>query len=144
MEETFIESQIKQIYHFGTVLDKVCYLDSYIRLKKAGPISGKSLPPFNDDSRFGRIWGSRIKKDDIWLTYPEMYRVMGAPCALAMAGWSKIIWKQQIWNGALLPGAVLQSWKSKDDYNDVKKGIIPSGIGHSFVFIRYEKVGNII
>jgi len=132
--------EIEQIYQFGTQLDNVCYEDSYKRIAHAALILGNLvLPPFQPKKRFCRMWGNLIQKDGLWKKFPEEYRGMGAPGALAMKGWAKIIRGPEIWNGKLGPGAVLQGWEESNYYKMVRKGVKPPrDKGHSFVFISYQ------
>lgn len=134
---------IERVYQVGTKLDPDCYLDSYKRLVHAsGLLGGHRFAPWNKNIRFCRIWGSLIRKDDAWAKYPRQYRGLGAPGALAMAGLSQIIRGPQIWAGELRPGAVFQGWAKRDFYPAVRDGIKPDGlVGHSFVFIGYERAG---
>jgi len=130
-----------QIYQVGTRLDLDCYMDSYKRTRAAAlQVGGHALPPWNPNSRFCRIWGSLIKTDGAWAGFPRAYRGLGAPGALAMAGWSRVIRGPKIWNGELRPGAVLQAWRRPGFYTAVRDGNKPDGLlGHSFVFIGYER-----
>jgi hypothetical protein len=62
-----------------------------------------------------------------------------------MAGWSQVIRGPKIWNGELRPGAVLQAWRRPEFYAAVRDGNKPVGLlGHSFVFIGYERTANAI
>jgi len=134
------ELEIEHIYQFGTVFSNTCYEDSYMRISNAALLLGNLvLPPFQPKKRFCRMWGNLIQKDGLWKKFPEEYRGMGAPGALAMKGWAKIIRKPEIWNGKLLPGAVLQGWEESSYYKMVRKGVKPPrDKGHSFVFISYQ------
>lgn len=139
----FTSQTIENVYQVGSKLDNDCYHDSYKRIAHAATVvGGHILPPWNDRNRFCRIWGSIIGKDGVWTQFPRPYRGFGAPGALAMVGWSQIIRGPQIWSGALLPGAVLQGWAKADFYPAVRDGAKPAGLlGHSFVFIGYERAG---
>lgn len=141
---SFTVRMIEQIYQVGTKLDTDCYLDSYKRIRQAAPkVRGRILPPWNPNSRFCRIWGSLIQNDGAWSRFPREYRGLGGPGALAMAGWSHIIRGPKIWNGELRPGAVLQAWRKPEFYRAVRNGKKPPGLlGHSFVFIAYERTGD--
>lgn len=134
---------IERIYQVGTKLDNDCYRDSYKRIAHAAPqVGGRNLPPWSPYSRFCRIWGSLIQNDGAWVRFPREYRGLGAPGALAMAGWSQLIRGPKIWNGELRPGAVLQAWRKPEFYRAVRDGNKPAGLlGHSFVFIGYERTG---
>lgn len=144
--KTLTALAIEQIYQVGTTLDPDCYEDSYERIRHAAPhVGGHLLPPWNPYSRFCRIWGNLIRKDGAWARFPRAYRGKGAPGALAMAGWSQLIRGPQIWNGELRPGAVLQGWARPGFYPAVRDGHKPVGLlGHSFVFIGYERSGGVI
>jgi len=126
---------------------ELCYRDSYARVKKALEGSGgKQLPAWNERTRFCRLWGNSIRNDGKWLHYPFKYRGKGAPGALALKKMAKLVPMRKIWAGELRPGAVIQTWKTKDLFQRVRKGEKPKkdpiyGIylerGHSFIFIKY-------
>jgi hypothetical protein len=139
-------ARILRAYQFGIKLDSDCYMDSYKRISHAAAQNfGRRLPPWNPNNRFCRIWASLIGRDGKWAQFPQQYRGLGAPGALAMLGWSHIVRGPQIWSGKLLPGAVLQGWRSPGFYRAVKAGNKPLRLlGHSFVFIDYERTGNTI
>lgn len=141
---SFTARMIERIYQVGTKLDNNCYRDSYKRIAHAAPqVGGHNLPPWNPYSRFCRIWGNLIQNDGAWARFPRAYRGLGAPGALAMAGWSQLIRGPKIWNGELRPGAVLQGWARPNFYPAVRDGKKPPGLlGHSFVFIGYERTGS--
>lgn len=140
MLASFTIPMIEKIFQVGVKLDNNCYRDSYKRIAQARLAVNRTLPQWNPNSRFCRIWGSLILNDRAWLNFPRQYRGLGAPGALAMVGWSQIIRGPQIWNGSLKPGAVVQAWSKPEFYRAVRDGNKPIGLlGHSFVFIRYER-----
>ncbi len=137
-----IGEQIVSDYRPGVTLHNLCFRDSYARVRRASRrVSNMSMPAWDQRSEFCRLWGSLIRKDGAWGGFPEEYRGMGAPGALASRGWATILDKDRIWAGALIPGAVLQTWRVVADYHRVKRGEKPRHYGHSFVFLRYVKRG---
>jgi len=99
----------------------------------------KSLPEGKTSKQFDRLANSHIVPKKVWLTLPEEYRGKGLAGAMAFAGKGTLIEQAQIWSGALLPGAVLQTWELEDDFERVKEGKAPEGIGHSFIFMHYNR-----
>ena len=84
-----------------------------------------------------------------WRSLPIEYRGKGNAGAIAHAGMGTLIDKEGIWNGELLPGAPMQVWKDREDYEKVVRGANIKEFdpfGHSFIFISYvrDKGNNII
>jgi hypothetical protein len=124
-----------------------CYVVALARVKQAyhdilGEDLTKSLPKGKTKSAFNRLWGSHIRPKRVWLKLPEAYRGKGAAGAMAYAGKGTIAEQTQIWSGALLPGAVLQTWAVAEDFENVKEGKKPESYGHSFIFLRYKRKDN--
>lgn len=133
-----IGEQIVSDYRPGVSLHNLCFRDSYARVRRASRrVASASLPLWNPNLEFCRLWGSLIRKDGAWTGFPEAYRGLGAPGALASRGWATILDKRKIWAGALKPGAVLQTWLVEADYDRVRQGGKPRHYGHSFIFLRY-------
>jgi hypothetical protein len=90
------------------------------------------------------LWGSRLGDPprDEWLNLPVEFRGKGAAGAMAWARLGKLVESVDIWAGALKPGAVIQTWKVAGDYERVRDGLDPHNIGHSFIFLRYTRVGS--
>jgi hypothetical protein len=136
-------TELKKIFEVGNsfTYKKLCYESAYFRLQKVvSKVGGYKLePPRKWNTPFCRIWGTLIRKDDLWLTFPLKYRARGAPGALEMRGWSRILTERDIWNGKLNPGAVLQGWKTPTDFNNARDGNRNGPTrGHSFVFLSYR------
>ncbi len=119
-----------------------CYATCYARVKAASKQVGITVPNWSDSSDFGRLWGSLIAPKKTWLELPEEYRGKGAAGAMANENLGTLVDSQGIWSGALKPGAVVQVWKVASDYDDVRDGIAPSSIGHSFLFMHYVYSGS--
>lgn len=75
-----------------------------------------------------------------WRSLPIKYRGKGNAGAIAYAGMGTLVGRDGIWSGELRPGAPMQVWRFKDDYEDVVKGVDKKNFdpyGHSFIFIGY-------
>lgn len=118
-----------------------CFATCYDRVKAASKQIGVAVPDWSDTSDFGRLWGSLIAPKTSWLKLPEAFRGKGAAGAMAHANLGTLVDSQGIWSGALQPGAVVQVWKVASDYDNVRDGIAPSNIGHSFLFMHYVQSG---
>jgi hypothetical protein len=121
-----------------------CYAVALARVKQAyrdilGEDLTESMPEGTTKSAFDRLWGSIVRPKRTWLELPEDYRGKGAPGAMAYAGKGSLVDQGQIWAGALLPGAVLQTWVEAADFARVKAGQKPQSYGHSFIFLRYKR-----
>ena len=137
--------QVVRDYMPGVILNSTCFRDSYARVRRASRrVSNMPLPGWNQNLQFCRLWGSLIRKDGAWLTYPEGYRGLGAPGALASIGMGSPVDQQGIWMGLLAPGAVLQTWRNRDDYDRVRNGQKPLSLGHSLVFLKYVWRGSAV
>jgi hypothetical protein len=89
------------------------------------------------------------------LDIPVGYRGTGPAGALVYAGRGWLVPETDIWAGKLNPGAVLQVWGSRKDYELLRAGEIGKGdkkrrirdsdasfYGTSFVFVRYDTETN--
>ena len=134
-----------------------CYQVTYDRIQRATQQvgDGRPLPAIAADDwgrhtrrMFYAIWGSHInigKKK--WLQIPEIFRGRGAPAAMIGDGRGDAMYEaDQIWAGALEPGAVLQTWTTVADYIRVLYGEKPElkHEGHSFIHKEYVYSGNAI
>lgn len=80
-----------------------------------------------------------------WRSLPEDYRGKGNAGAIAYAGMGTLIDNSGIWGGELQPGALMQVWRFRDDYEKVVKGVDIKNLdpyGHSFIFISYVRNEN--
>jgi len=126
--------------------EKFCHMATKERLtmgyKRA---TGKELIPKEEKgekSKFHVILKNWAEKFDE-LNIPEEFRGTGAAGALVYLKKGVFVSQSDIWdNKALKPGAVVQIWYSRSDFERVKRGQPPSSFvaGHSFVFLNY--VGN--
>ncbi|WP_372894707.1 LysM peptidoglycan-binding domain-containing protein [Stieleria sp.] len=120
----------------------LCYQIAYNRVKAAAIQVGVALPSLSSRTSFGRLWGSFINtKTNSWFNLPEKYRGKGAAGAMAYAKLGTLVEQQGIWAGNLKPGAVIQTWSTKSNYELVRDNKRPRGIGHSFIFLRYSTSG---
>jgi hypothetical protein len=125
-----------------------CFAAAHARVKKATqqvcgvPLKELTEPP----GPFARLWGSLMgnnMEDRLeWLALPEEYRGKGAAGAMVWDGRGELVESGDIWAGKLKPGAVIQVWRDGRDPDRVKEGRVPESIGHSFIFLKYTKVGS--
>ena len=122
-----------------------CYDVCYTRVAEATrQVCGTPLPPIDRESTFGRLWGSFMTPLETWMKLPEQYRGKGAAGAMAWANLGFLIEGTDIWSGRLKPGAVIQTWRNRRDYERVRDGKLPSSYGHSFIFLSYVRNGRSI
>jgi hypothetical protein len=120
----------------------LCYKVAYQRIRSAlSQTTGAALPSWRNDNDFCRLWGSILKPREAWLALPEKYRGKGAAGAIVWRGIGQPVDSDGVWNGALQPGAVLQTWSDPADYGRVKDGESPTSYGHSFIFVKYLWAG---
>lgn len=77
-----------------------------------------------------------------WRSLPVEYRGKGNAGAIAYAGMGDLVDTSGIWSGQLRPGALLQVWRFKDDFEKVVQGVNVKKLdpyGHSFIFISYVR-----
>jgi hypothetical protein len=101
----------------------------------------RSLPSLKLFQQFDRLWGSKLDPKKSWLKYPPELRARGPAGALTMLGWGTLVEQAEIWRpgpepGGLLPGAVIQVWRTEEEFARVRDGL-GSGFGHAFIFRRY-------
>ncbi len=77
-----------------------------------------------------------------WRSLPLKYRGKGNAGAIAFAGMGTLVDWFGIWSGELRPGALMQVWKRKKDYEKVIRGVNSKDFdpfGHSFIFMGYVR-----
>lgn len=77
-----------------------------------------------------------------WRSLPIEYRGKGNAGAIAYAGMGTLVNAFGIWSGKLKPGAMMQVWKHRSDYEKVVNGTNNKDFdpfGHSFIFIGYVR-----
>jgi len=75
-----------------------------------------------------------------WRSLPKEYRGKGSAGAIAYAGMGTLVDYFGIWSGKLRPGAPMQVWRHRKDYEKVIRGVSNKNFdpfGHSFIFISY-------
>lgn len=90
---------------------------------------------------FDNLFDTATKADSEWRNLPRKYRAKGNAGALAIAGLGKMIDTKGIWSGKLRPGALVQAWRLREDYERVRRGaeiLDFDPYGHSFIFLGYE------
>ncbi len=98
---------------------------------------------------FNLLYASASDLSDGWRSLPEDYRGKGNAGAIAYAGMGTVVDSTGIWRGQLQPGALMQVWRFKADYEQVVHGANVKTLdpfGHSFIFISYlrDEKNNII
>ncbi|CAM4403961.1 hypothetical protein [Zobellia nedashkovskayae] len=97
---------------------------------------------FTPKEVFNLLYVSASDTDPEWRTLPEEYRGKGNAGAIAYAGMGTLVDSSGIWSGQLRPGALMQVWRYKEDYEKVVQGVNVKKLdpyGHSFVFISYVR-----
>ena len=91
---------------------------------------------------FDYLYVSASGKHKGWRSLPKEYRGKGSAGAIAYAGMGSLVDWFGIWSGKLRPGAPVQVWKHKKDYEKVIRGVSNKNFdpfGHSFIFIGYVR-----
>ena len=91
---------------------------------------------------FDLLYISASEKHKRWRSLPKVYRGKGNAGAIAYAGMGTLVDTSEIWSGELRPGALMQVWRFKKDYEAVVRGTNVKELdpyGHSFIFIRYVR-----
>ena len=94
---------------------------------------------------FNLLYASASEIDPEWQSLPEGYRGKGNAGAIAYAGMGTLVDSIGIWSGQLRPGALMQVWWYKKDYEQVVRGVNVKKLdpyGHSFIFISYVRDEN--
>jgi hypothetical protein len=94
---------------------------------------------------FNLLYVSASEKHPEWRSLPEEYRGKGSAGAIAYAGMGTLVDTTGIWSGQLRPGALMQVWWHKEDYEQVVRGANVKKLdpyGHSFIFISYVRNEN--
>ena len=97
---------------------------------------------FTTKQVFNLLYTSASDTDQGWKSLPEAYRGKGNAGAIAYAGMGTLIDTSGIWSGQLRPGALMQVWRFKEDYEKVVQGVDVKKLdpyGHSFIFISYVR-----
>lgn len=130
-----------------------CLTTSKVRFEKAykdvyGHSFYNDLPKsiaskyYSPEQVFDHIYASTQGRHRGWRTLPKEYRAKGNAGAVAYAGMGELVDWSGIWNGKLEPGALMQVWRSREDYKKVIKGTEEKDFdpfGHSFIFLEYVR-----
>ena len=95
---------------------------------------------FTPKQVFNLLYASASETEQGWWSLPEKYRGKGNAGAIAYAGMGTLVDTSGIWGGQLRPGALMQVWRFKEDYEQVVRGADVKKLdpyGHSFIFISY-------
>ncbi|MDT7828986.1 hypothetical protein RQM65_09960 [Pricia sp. S334] len=101
-------------------------------------IATKQLTPHQV---FNNLFITATKSDAEWRDLPFEYRAKGNAGAVAIAGLGELVDTEGIWSGKLRPGALVQVWRLREDYEKVRHGaevLDFDPYGHSFIFLGYE------
>ena len=134
---------------------KLCYMATQRRFEGGTPrATGKAftLPKGTTQKMFDAIISTSIAEIG---TVEQKYRATGAAGALVYSGQGTFVPEADIWAGKLKPGAAMQVWFDKADYDLLLKGEITvkgktrpitkddaTFLGTSYVFLRYEGPSN--
>ena len=91
---------------------------------------------------FDYLYVSASGTHEGWRNLPIKYRGKGNAGAIAYAGMGTLVDQEGIWKGELRPGAPMQVWKDREDYEKVVRGANIKEFdpfGHSFIFISYVR-----
>ncbi|MGB5555042.1 MAG: hypothetical protein WBM83_10325 [Flavobacteriaceae bacterium] len=97
---------------------------------------------FTPKQVFDLLYASASETEQGWQSLPEKYRGKGNAGAIAYAGMGTLVDSTAIWSGKLRPGALVQVWRFKVDYEQVVHGVDVKKLdpyGHSFIFISYVR-----
>ena len=97
---------------------------------------------FTKKQVFNLLYSSASETHHGWRSLPEKYRGKGNAGAIAYAGMGTLVDSSGIWSGRLRPGALMQVWRFKEDYEQVVQGADVKKLdpyGHSFIFISYVR-----
>jgi len=95
---------------------------------------------FTPKQVFNLLYTSASETHHGWQSLPEKYRGKGNAGAITYAGMGSLVDTSGIWSGQLRPGALMQVWRFKEDYEQVVQGVDVKKLdpyGHSFIFISY-------
>lgn len=135
----------------GKRSESVCTMATKERIERANKIAtGKTFSlPRDKDATTYRIILQTI--EGRMLDVDKQYRGTGAAGAIVYAGFGTFVPEQDIWSGGLRPGAALQVWRQRKDYELLQAGEIEekgkkrrinsndaSFFGTSAVFVRYD------
>jgi hypothetical protein len=131
--------------------EKACTVAAVERIKRGHALAkGKAfeLPEDKTISVFNTIAQTFTER---MLDLDPQYRGTGPAGALVYAGMGQFVSEADIWAGKLKPGAALQVWGSRKDYDLLRVGEVNEGkkkrrirdsdasfYGTAFVFVRYD------
>ena len=104
-----------------------------------------ATPYYTPKEAFDFLYISASGNHEGWHSLPNDYRGKGSAGAIAYAGMGTLMNGEEIWDGKLKPGAPMQVWKHRKDYEVVARGINTKdyyAYGHSFIFMGYVRNEN--
>jgi hypothetical protein len=144
MVETYLKSENKEPEGHCLSVSKRRFERAYLKVHGHSPyqdLPDSMASKFNTPKQvFDLLYISASEKHRRWRSLPEIYRGKGNAGAIAYAGMGTLVGTSEIWSGELRPGALMQVWRFKDDYEEVVRGTNVKKLdpyGHSFIFIRY-------
>lgn len=99
-------------------------------------------PYYTPREVFDYLYASASGTHDGWRSLPIKYRGKGNAGAITYAGMGTLVDWFGIWNGELRPGALIQVWRRRTDYELVVRGVNKKDFdpfGHSFIFMGYVR-----
>lgn len=106
---------------------------------------GMATSVYTSKQVFNLLYATASDIHEGWRSLPEEYRGKGNAGALVYAGMGSLVDTNGIWSGQLKPGALMQVWRFKEDYEQVVQGVDVKKLdpyGHSFIFISYMRDEN--
>lgn len=104
-----------------------------------------ATPYYTPKEVFDFLYVSASGTHEGWRSLPAAYRGKGNAGAISYAGMGDLVDGTEIWSGKLRPGAPMQVWKRRRDYEKVVYGLDDEEIdpfGHSFIFLSYVRDDN--
>jgi hypothetical protein len=104
-----------------------------------------ATPYYTPKEAFDFIYVSASGNHERWHSLPMSYRGKGSAGAIAYAGMGTLMNGEEIWGGKLKPGAPMQVWRHRKDYEEVARGVSTKdyyAFGHSFIFMGYIRNEN--
>ncbi len=150
MGEIATELECDEFLCYGAAKERV---ESAYRMHTGTTVKA-SLPEGATANLYEKIWASIPAA--MFAEIPAEYRGKGGAGAVVYAGIADEVTEADIWTGDLEPGAVLQTWRQRSDYDLLARGykeVTKKGktvrvalksedlesIGHSFIFVSYVR-----
>lgn len=142
--ENYLNSENKEPDGHCLDISKSRFLQAYKEVH--GHLPYQDLPDsmaskfYTPKQVFNLLYDTASDTQQGWRSLPERYRGKGNAGAIAYAGMGVLVDSSGVWGGKLRPGALMQVWRYKEDYEKVVQGANVKKLdpyGHSFIFISY-------